>query len=176
MRTQAVAPIREADFATEVRLGLSRCGQKELPSKYLYDDVGSALFEVICVLPEYGLWRAGARLLRCHAKELVERLHPPTIIAEPGSGSGKKTRYLLEALAKKQRTTYTSRVRASAFVSVRERRSGPRAHTSTHSKRSVRWRRGRDTAATHSGWTTNGRLRKVSSRHCEKLVGVGLVA
>ena len=106
MPIQAFAPTLEPDFATEVRLGLSRSGQKELPSKYLYDEVGSALFDVICTLPEYGLWRAGARLLRTHARDLVERLRPPTIIAELGSGSGKKTRYLLEALSSRQRTTY----------------------------------------------------------------------
>ena len=29
------------DFAADVRAGLTRPGQKELPSKYLYDDVGS---------------------------------------------------------------------------------------------------------------------------------------
>jgi dimethylhistidine N-methyltransferase len=106
MPIQATVPRQETEFAAEVRLGLTRRGQKELPSKYLYDEVGSALFDAICMLPEYGLWRAGARLLRCHAKELVERLHPPTIIAELGSGNGRNTRYLLEALARKQRTTY----------------------------------------------------------------------
>jgi L-histidine N-alpha-methyltransferase len=106
MPMQTLAPMRETDFATEVRIGLSRNGQKELPSKYLYDEVGSALFEVICVLPEYGLCRAGARLLQRHAQDMVERLHAPTIVAELGSGSGKKTRYLLEALSTKQRTTY----------------------------------------------------------------------
>jgi dimethylhistidine N-methyltransferase len=106
MPTRATAPALEADFATEVRLGLGRSGQKELPSRYLYDEVGSALFEVICRLPEYGLWRAGARLLRAHAGDLVRRLRPPTIIAELGSGSGRNTRYLLEALSSRQRTTY----------------------------------------------------------------------
>ena len=35
------------EFAADVRLGLTRAAQKELPSKYLYDNVGSALFEVI---------------------------------------------------------------------------------------------------------------------------------
>ena len=48
-----------SDLARDVRAGLSKPGQKELPSKYFYDDVGSALFEAICVLPEYGLSRAG---------------------------------------------------------------------------------------------------------------------
>ena len=49
-----------SEFAADVREGLAK-PQKELLSKYLYDDVGSALFEVISVLPEYGLTRADER-------------------------------------------------------------------------------------------------------------------
>jgi L-histidine Nalpha-methyltransferase len=94
------------EFAAEVRTGLTRKGQKELPSKYLYDDVGSALFEVISHLPEYGLTRADERLLQRHAGEIVERLDPPVAVAELGSGSGKKTRWILEALGRWQRTFY----------------------------------------------------------------------
>ncbi len=93
-------------FAANVRAGLTQPGQKELPSKYLYDDVGSALFEVISHLPEYGLTRADERLLRCHAGEIVERLDAPVAVAELGSGSGKKTRWILEALGRWQRTFY----------------------------------------------------------------------
>ena len=55
------------EFAADVRAGLTKSGQKELPSKYLYDDVGSSLFEVISRLPEYGLTRADERLLRRRA-------------------------------------------------------------------------------------------------------------
>ena len=62
------------EFARDVRAGLNKKGQKELPSKYLYDDVGSALFEAICALPEYGLMRADERLIRRHAGELAERM------------------------------------------------------------------------------------------------------
>lgn len=105
MRTQAVPAHSTADFAAEVAAGL-RKPQKELPSKYLYDEVGSALFEVISVLPEYGLTRAGERLLRRHADDVVERLPLPVAVAELGSGSGKKTRWLLEALARRQPVTY----------------------------------------------------------------------
>jgi L-histidine N-alpha-methyltransferase len=94
------------EFAADVRAGLTRAGQKELPSKYLYDDVGSALFEVISHLPEYGLTRADERLLQQHASEIVERLDAPVAVAELGSGSGKKTRWILEALGRWQRTFY----------------------------------------------------------------------
>jgi dimethylhistidine N-methyltransferase len=94
------------EFASDVRAGLNRDGQKELPSKYLYDDVGSALFEVISHLPEYGLTRADERLLQSHADEIVQRLDAPVAVAELGSGSGKKTRWILEALSRWQRTFY----------------------------------------------------------------------
>src|SRR5208282_4678774 len=104
MLVHAVTANATYEFASEVRAGLTRRGQKELPSKYLYDDVGSALFEVISHLPEYGLTRADERLLRRHAHEIVERLTGPVAVAELGSGSGGKTRWLLEALCRRQRT------------------------------------------------------------------------
>ena len=51
MLTHAITADPAQEFAADVRAGLTQAGQKELPSKYLYDDVGSALFEVISVLP-----------------------------------------------------------------------------------------------------------------------------
>jgi dimethylhistidine N-methyltransferase len=106
MQTHAITAEPISEFAAEVRDGLTQSAQKELPSKYLYDEVGSALFEVISVLPEYGLTRADERLLKRHSKEIVNQLPLPVIVAELGSGSGKKTRFLLEALARRQRTYY----------------------------------------------------------------------
>src|SRR5271155_1735949 len=106
MLVQAITTNATYDFAADVHAGLTRSGQKELPSKYLYDDVGSALFEVISHLPEYGLTRADERLLQRHANEIVERLNAPVAVAELGSGSGKKTRWILEALSRWQRTFY----------------------------------------------------------------------
>jgi L-histidine Nalpha-methyltransferase len=107
-RMAAPVPATEAlaEFSSDVVVGLSQPGQKELPSKYLYDEVGSALFDVICVLPEYGLSRAGMRLLQRHAADIVERVPGPVMVAELGSGSGQKTRWLLEALARRQRVNY----------------------------------------------------------------------
>ncbi|MFZ3263176.1 MAG: L-histidine N(alpha)-methyltransferase [Terriglobales bacterium] len=106
MIVPAVTPNATYDFADDVRAGLCRRGQKELPSKYLYDEVGSALFEVISSLPEYGLTRADERLLRRHADEIVNRVAGPVAVVELGSGSGKKTRWLLEAFSRRQRTFY----------------------------------------------------------------------
>jgi L-histidine Nalpha-methyltransferase len=95
-----------SEFAADVRAALTKPGQRELPSKYLYDEVGSALFEAISVLPEYGLTRADARLLKTHAREIVRRLPSPIRVAELGSGTGKKTRWILEALSLRQKTFY----------------------------------------------------------------------
>jgi len=106
MYTHDVSGTPAGDLAADVRDGLNRMGQKELPSKYLYDEVGSALFEVICLLPEYGLSRAGARLLKRHADEMIDRLPSPVAVAELGSGSGTKTRWILEALSRRQPVTY----------------------------------------------------------------------
>lgn len=106
LTTHGIAAEARADFAADVRAGLSTPGQKELPSKYLYDEVGSALFEVITLLPEYGLTRAGHRLLRRYAAEMVELLPKPVFVAELGSGNGQKTRWILQALARHQPVTY----------------------------------------------------------------------
>jgi dimethylhistidine N-methyltransferase len=84
-------------FAADVRAGLLGSGRKTLPSQYLYDDVGSALFEVITLLPEYGLTRADSRLLARHAADMIAQLPRNLLVAELGSGTGTKTRHLLEA-------------------------------------------------------------------------------
>lgn len=104
--THGVVGNARADFAEDVRAGLTKHPQKELPSKYLYDEIGSALFEVITLLPEYGLSRAGGRLLKRHAEEIIDRLPSPVAVAELGSGSGSKTRWVLEALSRRQPVTY----------------------------------------------------------------------
>lgn len=105
LAAEAPAFAREA-FIADVRAGLGRSGQKTLPSRYLYDDVGSALFEAISRLPEYGLTRADERILSRAATEIAARLDGATLVAELGSGSGRKTRPVLEALAQRAPRTY----------------------------------------------------------------------
>jgi dimethylhistidine N-methyltransferase len=94
------------EFAVAVSDSLSKVGQRELPSMYLYDELGTALFEAITLLPEYGLTRAEERLLRRHAGDILEHLPPPIAVIELGSGSGRKTRWLLEALADREPVAY----------------------------------------------------------------------
>lgn len=107
MAAEALAQCALTEFAIDVRLGLTKKGQKEIPSKYLYDEVGSALFEAITVLPEYGLFRADERLLRQNAETVAATLLPGrVVVAELGSGSGRKTFWILDALAREQLTVY----------------------------------------------------------------------
>src|SRR5580700_8957544 len=94
------------DFAQAVADGLTRKKQKTLPASWLYDEVGSALFEVITVLPEYGLTRADGQLLASAAGEIVRAADHPDLIVELGSGTGMKTRHVLAAAAQLQPVLY----------------------------------------------------------------------
>jgi len=94
------------DFARDVRAGLTRTGQKTLSCQYLYDDIGSTLFDAITFLPEYGLTRADSRLIQLHAAGIAKRLGTNVIVAELGSGSGSKTRPILEQLRRRQVVVY----------------------------------------------------------------------
>src|SRR5215469_5830842 len=94
------------EFARDVRAGLTRAGQKTLSCRYFYDDIGSTLFEAITCLPEYGLTRADARILQLHAANLVARLPRNLVVAELGSGTGSKTRPILEQLQRRQLIVY----------------------------------------------------------------------
>src|SRR5258706_15305344 len=103
---RAAHSILTDELALDVRAGLGGAGQKSLPSRYLYDDLGSALFEAIGHLPEYGLTRADERILRSHARDIVRAMRGPCTVAELGSGSGRKTRWLLESLGTRHPVKY----------------------------------------------------------------------
>ena len=92
---RAVVP--PENFRDEVLQGLAR-PRKMLPCKYFYDAAGSALFDEICDLPEYYLTRDELEILRAHAPEMAELLGPRCLVIEYGSGSGVKTRLLLDQL------------------------------------------------------------------------------
>jgi L-histidine Nalpha-methyltransferase len=91
-----------SQFAIDVAEGLSCATQKNIPARYFYDDLGSVLFEAITLLPEYGLTRADENLLQLHAARIISETGPLSIVAELGSGSGRKTRHILAAVARMQ--------------------------------------------------------------------------
>jgi len=95
-------PERAASFADDVLAGLC-ASPKRLPSKYFYDEVGSALFDAITVLPEYYLTRAETEILREWGWEVVRALGNPVQFVELGSGSAVKTRILIEEALRVQR-------------------------------------------------------------------------
>src|SRR6478735_2019225 len=90
-----------AEFAADVRRDLA-LAPKQLQSKYLYDALGSSLFEAICRLPWYRITSAERRLLEQHATEIVRAIwrgaHTVPLIVELGCGSGEKIVILAEAL------------------------------------------------------------------------------
>ncbi len=69
---------------------------RSIPSKYLYDERGSELFEQICELDEYYLTRTEAAILLDNAVEIVACAGPRCMLVEYGSGSSTKTRILLD--------------------------------------------------------------------------------
>jgi dimethylhistidine N-methyltransferase len=87
-----------SQFAQDVAAGFSTAGNRKIAPRYFYDDLGSALFEAITLLPEYGLTRADERLLRAHARDISRRVGKLRTVAELGSGSGKKTLPILNAI------------------------------------------------------------------------------
>lgn len=88
-------------LAKDVRAGLT-ANPKAMPPKYFYDELGSHLFEAICVLPEYYLTRAENEILHQHSDEIVAAIASPARVVELGSGSAEKTRHLLEAMLRRQ--------------------------------------------------------------------------
>ena len=90
-----------AGLAEDVRRGLATQPKRFLP-KYFYDELGSQLFEAICLLPEYYLTRAENEILTRFADEIVAQVDGEITLLEMGSGSASKTRLLIEALLRKQ--------------------------------------------------------------------------
>jgi dimethylhistidine N-methyltransferase len=90
------ASLERKAFADDVAYYL-RLDPKQLPSRYFYDPLGSALFEAICHLPWYWITRAEQGLLTAHASEILERFPSLSTIVELGPGSGEKVSLLVRA-------------------------------------------------------------------------------
>jgi dimethylhistidine N-methyltransferase len=96
-RARKLTPIPATTFASDFARGL-RERPKRVSSKYFYDDAGSALFDRICDLDEYYLTRTELGIMKKYAVKIAERVGAGLRVVELGSGSGNKTRALLDTL------------------------------------------------------------------------------
>ena len=104
MKIKKVGPLRIydhepklANLREEVFEGLS-ANPKYLPSKFFYDERGSRLFDRICDLDEYYPTRTEMNILRDNIDEMSEFLGKNCLLVEFGSGTGAKTKFLLDNL------------------------------------------------------------------------------
>lgn len=100
-------------FESDVRRGLS-AQPKYLFPKYFYDELGSQLFEAICLLPEYYLTRAENEIFERYAREIASAIDGHKRLLEMGSGSASKTRLIIEALLERQNNLLYTPVDISA--------------------------------------------------------------
>ncbi|EDL48131.1 L-histidine N(alpha)-methyltransferase [Erythrobacter sp. SD-21] len=84
-------------FRENVLAGLAQ-PQKAIPARWLYDDVGSQLFEDITDLPEYYPTRAETEILEARGEEFARLIGRDRAVVEFGSGSSVKTPLLLRAI------------------------------------------------------------------------------
>ena len=85
------------DILGDVLAGLAGTPRR-LPSKYFYDRRGSELFEQITRQPEYYPTRIELALLEARMADIADAVGPRAQVVEYGSGSGRKTRLLLDGL------------------------------------------------------------------------------
>lgn len=111
-----IVPAASDGLARDVRYYLT-LSPRQLPSRYLYDPLGSALFEAICALPWYGVTRAELALLERHARDLFARAGRVSRVVELGSGSGEKLAALVSrgGIAPSAVTVHLVDVSASAL-------------------------------------------------------------
>jgi dimethylhistidine N-methyltransferase len=117
-------------FAEDVRRDLA-LEPKQIQSKYLYNGLGSALFEAICRLPWYRITRAEGRLLARLSAEMVGPLEDPITLVELGCGSGEKLAMLADALRHRRKRVLVHLIDISAdALELSERTLGALEHVS----------------------------------------------
>jgi L-histidine N-alpha-methyltransferase len=126
MERSSASPPARADrgqFAEDVAYYL-QLTPRQLPSRYLYDDLGSALFEAICRLPWYPIARAERELLHLHAHEIFARVNDVSTLVELGPGNGDKLVTLLGTDGRGPMTTHLVDVSQHALEGATRALSG----------------------------------------------------
>jgi dimethylhistidine N-methyltransferase len=111
---------------------------RQLPSRALYDALGSALFDAICELPWYPLTRAERRLLAVHRTAIFRSAALPTRIVELGPGNGSKLALFLDEPTAAQHVRRVELVDVSASAlrdAARRLRDNTSAVINTHQMR-----------------------------------------
>src|SRR5262245_36212081 len=88
---------------------------RQLPSQYLYDELGSSLFEAICRLPWYPITRTEQHLLQVHSRAVFDRLSALSTVVELGPGNGDKLVTLLAGHVRRDVTIHLVDVSAAAL-------------------------------------------------------------
>jgi dimethylhistidine N-methyltransferase len=101
-------------FAEDVAYYLTQT-PRQLPSRYLYDELGSSLFEAICRLPWYPITRTEQRLLRRHREAIFNRLGLVSTVFDLGAGSGEKLLTLLADHSNREVTVHLVDISAAAL-------------------------------------------------------------
>jgi len=107
--------LQDTAFADDVAYYLTQT-PRQLPSRYLYDELGSSLFEAICRLPEYPITRTEQRLLETHRGDILGRLAPLSTVIELGPGSGEKLTALLTGFTRLQVTVHLIDISPAALA------------------------------------------------------------
>jgi len=96
---------------------------RQLPTRFLYDALGSALFDAICRLPWYRVTRAESALLEQHADAILAPVARPVNVVELGCGNGEKLAALLEHAREPVHRAHLVDISAAALVNAHARLS-----------------------------------------------------
>ncbi len=121
-RPAAQRASRDETLARDVVEGLTS-RPKRLSPKYLYDALGSRLFEAICELPWYSITRAERALLARERDAILGRLGDPATLIELGGGDGEKLAILAAGLAERGRAAMVHLIDISATALARASRT-----------------------------------------------------
>jgi L-histidine N-alpha-methyltransferase len=89
--------LKHSAFELDVLSGLSGL-QKTLPCRWLYDNLGSELFEAITRVPEYYPTRTETAILQTHIQAIADFAGSNVTLVEYGAGAGIKTETLIAGL------------------------------------------------------------------------------
>mgnify|MGYP001170793022 FL=1 len=104
---QEISKTKDSFSLKELNVMLKK-KNKAIPTKFLYDDLGSKLFEKISNTKEYYLTRTEEDILNKYSTKIINESDAHELL-ELGSGSSKKTKLLiLEALKVKKSLSYVS--------------------------------------------------------------------